>query len=73
MSGAKETPRQKLIGLMYLVLMAMLAMNVSKDVLDAFITINGSLIENQKNSNTSPLSETNQNISLSRTVLVAEK
>jgi len=50
MSGAKETPRQKLIGLMYLVLMAMLAMNVSKDVLDAFITINGSLIENQKNS-----------------------
>jgi len=50
MSGAKETPRQKMIGLMYLVLMAMLAMNVSKDVLDAFININASLIENQVNS-----------------------
>jgi len=50
MSGAKETPRQKMIGLMYLVLMAMLAMNVSKDVLDAFITVNGSLMQTQVNS-----------------------
>ncbi len=40
MSGGKETPRQKLIGLMYLVLMALLAMNVSKSILNAFITIN---------------------------------
>lgn len=40
MSGGKETPRQKLIGLMYLVLMALLAMNVSKSILGAFITIN---------------------------------
>lgn len=50
MSSGKETPRQKMIGLMYLVLMAMLAMNVSKDVLDAFITVNGSLLQSQKNS-----------------------
>lgn len=40
MGGGKETPRQKLIGLMYLVLMALLAMNVSKSILNAFITIN---------------------------------
>lgn len=40
MGGGKETPRQKLIGLMYLVLMALLAMNVSKSILSAFLTIN---------------------------------
>ncbi|MFT7612712.1 MAG: gliding motility-associated protein GldM [Parvicellaceae bacterium] len=39
MSGGKETPRQKMIGLMYLVLMAMLAMNVSKEIINAFVTI----------------------------------
>lgn len=39
MSGGKETPRQKMIGLMYLVLLALLAMNVSKAVLDAFVAI----------------------------------
>ena len=33
MSGAKETPRQKMIGMMYLVYTALLAMNVSKDIL----------------------------------------
>ena len=27
MGGGKETPRQKMVGLMYLVLMALLAMN----------------------------------------------
>lgn len=31
--NSKETPRQKMIGLMYLVLTAMLALNVSKDIL----------------------------------------
>ena len=43
MAGGKETPRQKLISLMYLVLMALLAMNVSKEVLDAFIKVDQSL------------------------------
>jgi hypothetical protein len=43
MAGAKETPRQKMIGLMYLVLMALLAMNVSKEVINAFITMNNNL------------------------------
>ena len=36
MAGAKETPRQKLINLMYLVFITMLALNVSKEVLDGF-------------------------------------
>ena len=40
MAGAKETPRQKMIGMMYLVYTALLAMNVSKDILDAFDTVN---------------------------------
>lgn len=43
MSGAKETPRQKMIGMMYLVLTALLALNVSADVLNAFKTVNEGL------------------------------
>ena len=43
MAGGKETPRQKMIGMMYLVLTALLALNVSKDILDAFVTVNGGL------------------------------
>ena len=40
MSGGDLPPRQKMIGMMYLVLTALLALNVSKSILDAFITIN---------------------------------
>lgn len=40
MAGGKETPRQKMIGMMYLVLTALLALNVSKQIVAAFITIN---------------------------------
>lgn len=36
MAGAKESPRQKMIGMMYLVLTALLALNVSREVLQAF-------------------------------------
>jgi gliding motility-associated protein GldM len=43
MAGGKETPRQKMIGMMYLVLTALLAMNISKDVLNAFIQISNGL------------------------------
>ena len=39
MAGGKLTPRQKMIGLMYLVLTALLALNVSKQILDAFVAI----------------------------------
>lgn len=36
MGHGKETPRQKMIGMMYLVLTAMLALNVSKEAVEAF-------------------------------------
>ncbi|MFT6209592.1 MAG: gliding motility-associated protein GldM [Bacteroidia bacterium] len=49
MSGGKETPRQKMIGMMYLVLTALLALNVSKEILNSFILINDSLIVTNKN------------------------
>jgi gliding motility-associated protein GldM len=50
MAGGKETPRQKMIGMMYLVLTALLALNISKDVLNAFIQINRGLVKNSANS-----------------------
>lgn len=43
MAAAKETPRQKMIGMMYLVLTALLALNVSADILDAFAIVNEGL------------------------------
>ncbi len=43
MGHGKETPRQKMIGMMYLFLTAMLALNVSKDVLNAFVAVNVSV------------------------------
>src|SRR6478735_1606658 len=42
MSLPKE-PRQKMINLMYLVLTALLALNVSAEILNAFKTVNSSL------------------------------
>ncbi len=45
MAGYRETPRQKMIAMMYLVLTALLALNVSKDILDAFIIVNDSMRE----------------------------
>ena len=44
MAGYKETPRQKMIAMMYLVLTALLALNVSKQILDAFLVVNESMI-----------------------------
>jgi len=49
MSGGKETPRQKMIGMMYLVLTALLALNISKEVLDAFILVDEGLVETRGN------------------------
>lgn len=43
MAGYKETPRQKMIGMMYLVLTALLALNVSKQIMDAFLVVNESM------------------------------
>ena len=44
MAGYKETPRQKMIAMMYLVLTALLALNVSKQILDAFLVVNESMV-----------------------------
>ncbi len=49
--GGKESPRSKMIGLMYLVLTALLAMNVSKDILKAFVTVNDNLVRTNENFN----------------------
>lgn len=49
MAGYKETPRQKMIGMMYLVLTALLALNVSKDIINAFVTVNESMETTNQN------------------------
>lgn len=54
MGHGKETPRQQMIGLMYLFLTCMLALNVSKDVLDSFVLVTESLtktVDNYKTKN----------------------
>lgn len=43
------SPRQRMINMMYLVLTAMLALNVSKEILNAFIVVNQGLEETNKN------------------------
>jgi len=45
MASGKQTPRQKMINLMYLVFIAMLALNMSKEVLTAFGLMNEKLTE----------------------------
>lgn len=49
MAGGKETPRQKMIGMMYLVLTALLAMNVSKQILQGYLSVNESLVKSKQN------------------------
>jgi len=49
MSHGKETPRQKMIGMMYLVLTAMLALNVQKEVLNAFINVDTGITKTTEN------------------------
>lgn len=45
--GGGGTPRQQMIGLMYLVLLAMLAMNASKDLLNAFVMLENGIDKTQ--------------------------
>lgn len=47
----KISPRQKMINLMYVVLMAMLALNVSSDVLNGFSLVDESLNRSTENAN----------------------
>lgn len=45
-----DSPRQKMINLMYIVLMALLALNVSSDVLNGFSLVDESLSRTTANS-----------------------
>ena len=49
MSAEKLSPRQQMIGIMYLVLLAMLAMNASKDLLNAFVALENGIGSTNKN------------------------
>ncbi len=49
MSAEKLSPRQQMIGIMYLVLLAMLAMNASKDLLNAFVALEQGIGQTNKN------------------------
>ena len=54
MAGGKETPRQKLVGLMYLVLLALLALQVGAEIMVKFQQLNDSMqllvVESQEKS-----------------------
>ena len=43
-TNCPETPRQKMIQMMYLVYTAMLALNVSANILDAFVVVDDTLV-----------------------------
>lgn len=48
MAGGNLSPRQKMINLMYLIFIAMLALNMSKEVLSAFGLMNERLVDSNK-------------------------
>ncbi len=50
--GRKETPRQKMIGILYLVLLGLVALNVSDSILDAFKNLSISLNTSTQNTQT---------------------
>lgn len=49
MASGSQSPRQKMINMMYLVLTAMLALNVSKEILDAFVIVGEGLVMQKGN------------------------
>lgn len=49
MAGTKETPRQRMIGMMYLVLTALLALQVSNQILQKFVLLNDGMERTSKN------------------------
>lgn len=53
MAGGNESPRQKMINMMYLVLTAMLALQVSNAILQKFVLLNNSLEQANSAANTS--------------------
>lgn len=51
MAGGKETPRQKMIGMMYLVLTALLALQVTSAILEKFVLLNNALEQSTGSAN----------------------
>ena len=49
MAGGKETPRQRMIGIMYLVLTALLALQVSNQILQKFVLLNDGMERTSEN------------------------
>ncbi len=49
MAGGKETPRQRMIGILYLVLLGLIALNVPDSLLDSFKNITNSLDQSRVN------------------------
>ncbi|RVU01580.1 gliding motility protein GldM [Mucilaginibacter limnophilus] len=49
MAGGKQTPRQRMIGILYLVLLGLIALNVPDSLLDAFKNITDSLDQSRTN------------------------
>jgi len=49
MAGGKQTPRQRMINILYLVLLGLIALNVPDNLLDAFKKIDDSLTHSNKN------------------------
>lgn len=49
MAGGKQTPRQKMIGILYLVLLGLVALNVSDSILEAFKNLTDSLNTSTQN------------------------
>ncbi|MBN2639632.1 MAG: gliding motility protein GldM [Bacteroidales bacterium] len=48
MSSTKESPRQRMVSMMYLVLYTLLALNISKDVINAFVVVNDNIVLTNK-------------------------
>src|SRR5882757_3050319 len=49
MAGGRETPRQRMIGILYLVLLGLIALDVPDSLLDAFKNISDSLSASKTN------------------------
>ena len=49
MAGGKQTPRQRMMGILYLVLLGLIALDVPDSLLDAFKHISDSLTASKTN------------------------
>jgi hypothetical protein len=48
-ANCEQTPRQKMIQMMYLFYTALLALNVSGEIINAFVYVNDSLVQTTEN------------------------